>query len=138
MPIRGTARIYGSRDLNGDLIRPGAFQRSLERFRSGRLQIHLMDSHRFFTSIRRKIGEVTALMDSDRRLQFEAELGETGLAMDARRLVESGMVRGVSIGWTTSEFQHVDKGRDIIKGDLMEISLVLFPAQPMAMLTRRP
>ena len=117
--IEGYAALFGVPDLSGDVIRAGAFARSL---RAGGVPMLLQ--HRSGAIA----GRWTRLVEDGRGL-FVRGLIEKG---DARKLASLGL-DGLSIGfrarlWTP----RVEGGRELSDVELVEISLVAEPMQPAA------
>jgi hypothetical protein len=119
--IEGYASVFGKPDISGDVVRAGAFSKSLAR----RRELPLLVGHcegakagRWVRAVEDGYGLfVRGLIDD-----------EAGL-----RLVAMG-ARGLSIGffprvWTP----RVTGGRDLIEVDLVEISLVSEPMQRLAL-----
>jgi HK97 family phage prohead protease len=119
--IEGYASVFGRPDLSGDVVRAGAFARSLAR----RPQVPLLVAHRETARAGRW---VRAAEDGYGLFVRGLVEGEAGIG-----LVKRG-ARGLSIGffprvWTP----RATGGRDLIEVDLVEISLVNEPMQRMAL-----
>ncbi len=121
--IEGYASVFGAPDLAGDVVRGGAFAASL---RSGG-SIPMLLQHRNGAVA----GRWTLLRETGRGL-FVRGLVETD---GARRLLASGL-DGLSIGFRPRLWRPRTHGRELIAVDLVEISLVSAPMQPLARLTR--
>lgn len=120
--IEGYAAVYVAPDLSGDVIRPGAFARSL---RTGRLPAMLLQ-HRSGAVAGRWVRVV-----EDGHGLFVRGLVEVD---SAQRLLASGL-DGLSIGFRPRLWRpRPAGGRDLIDLDLIEISLVSRPMQPGARL----
>ena len=122
----GVASTYGNTDLGGDVVMPGAFDRTLTE--AGK-QRPLLWQHS------QPIGLVT-LTDSPAGLAAEGQLslGAT-LGKDAYVLLKDGVVGGLSIGYQTVKEQFVGDVRQLLEVKLYEVSLVTFPANQMATVT---
>ncbi|MEM5517890.1 HK97 family phage prohead protease [Henriciella sp. AS95] len=121
--IEGYAALFGAPDLSGDVIRAGAFARSLKR---GGLPMLLQ--HRSGAVA----GRWTRLIEDGRGLFVRGLIEGEG----ARKLVALGL-DGLSIGfrarlWTP----RVEGGRALSDVDLVEVSLVAEPMQPLARFTQ--
>ena len=119
--IEGYASVFGGPDLSGDVVRPGAFARSLAR----PAEVPLLIGHRESARAGRWV----------RAVEDGYGLYVRGLIEDAAglRLVEAG-ARGLSIGffprvWTP----RATGGRELAEVDLVEISLVSEPMQRLAL-----
>lgn len=132
--LKGIARHYGQRDMNGHLIRAGAFDESLAAFAAGKVPIPLLDAHNMH-HCRAVIGSVKGIKDSSRRMLFEAQLADTPAAEAVSALYKDGHLDGVSIGYRIHEYTFVDEGVDVIEAELVEVSVVPLPAQKTARLT---
>lgn len=124
----GAASVYNVIDLHGDVIDPGACANSLARKGNTRplLWQHYMD---------RPIG--TAMFaEQESALQCEGfpvagvPDAEAGMA-----LVKAGAISGLSIGFNIIDAEYDGDVRHIKEIDLWEVSLVTFPANPLAQIT---
>lgn len=121
--IEGYASIFGAPDLDGDVVRGGAFAASLRSAGT----VPMLLQHRNGAVVGRWI-----------------QLRETGRGLHVRGLVESegarrllaGGLDGLSIGFRPRLWRPRSRGRELIAVDLVEISLVSTPMQPLARLTR--
>lgn len=117
--VEGYAALFGAADLSGDVVRAGAFARSL---RAGAVPMLLQ--HRSGAIA----GRWTRLVEDGRGL-FVRGLIEGGTAS---RAVATGL-SGLSIGFRVRLWKpRPEGGRDLIDIDLVEISLVAAPMQPLA------
>ena len=113
--IEGYASLFGTQDLSGDRVRPGAFARAL---RAG--PVPMLLQHRSGAVA----GSWTRLREDGRGL-FVRGLVE---ADPARALVRTGQIRGLSIGFRPRVWWTVPgAGRCLADIDLVEISLVALP-----------
>ena len=119
--IEGYASVFGRPDLSGDVVRPGAFAKSLVR----RPSVPLLVGHRESVVAGRWV-----------------RLGEDGYGLFVRGLIEDGAglrmvergARGLSIGFFPKVWSpRVIGGRELIEVDLVEISLVSEPMQRSAL-----
>ncbi|MEQ8556744.1 MAG: HK97 family phage prohead protease [Henriciella sp.] len=117
--IEGHAALFGVEDLSGDVVRAGAFARSLSR--GG---VPMLLQHRSGAVA----GRWTRLIEDGRGLFVRGLIERPG----AQVLVEVGL-NGLSIGFRARLWKpRVEGGRDLIDLDLVEISLVAEPMQPGA------
>lgn len=128
----GLAAAFGNRDLVNDVIEPGAFAKSLANPRA----IKMLWSH----DVRAPIGVWADLRETKAGLEVKGELIlEVQQAREALALMKAGALDALSIGF------RVPKGGATIDRDtgtrrlkeieLLEISLVTFPANPQARVT---
>lgn len=119
--IEGYASVFGKPDLSGDVVRAGAFARSLAR----RPEVPLLISHRETAKAGRWVRAV-----EDGYGLFVRGLIEGAAGIDLVR----GGARGLSIGFFPRVWSpRVTGGRDLIEVDLVEISLVSEPMQRAAL-----
>ena len=129
--IRGYAALFDRVDLAGDEIAPGAFLASLNNDALP-LMLYQHDAHR-------PIGRWTTAHETETGLWVEGRLAEDVQAADeAAALVAQRVLTGLSIGFRTQR-AAAGQGRTkrrLLQLDLVEISLVTFPMQPLARLSR--
>ncbi|MBK74682.1 MAG: HK97 family phage prohead protease [Henriciella sp.] len=117
--IEGYAALFGVADLSGDVVRAGAFATSLRR--GG---VPMLLQHRSGAVS----GRWTRILEDGRGL-FVRGLIERD---EARSLANAGLC-GLSIGFRARLWKpRPDRGRDLISVELVEISLVAAPMQPLA------
>ena len=125
--ISGHGAIFGNKDLQGDIIEQGAFAASLEK-RGGKVKMFYQHSE--------PIGMFTARED-DKGLHVEghALIDDVKQAREAHALVRANVIDGLSIGYRVekngSAFDD-DGTRRLSKLDVLEVSLVVFPANERA------
>jgi len=121
----GYAALFDVRDAGRNVIRPGAFARSLDdRIRKEKGLFPLFWQHRRDA----RIGWIEAIVEDERGLAVKGRIDEpTGGAAQA---LATGKVTGLSIGYRASEFTRTpDGGRELNVIDLIEVSLVTHPLQ---------
>ncbi len=128
--ILGYAALFGTPDLTGDVIRPGAFAPSL--MRRGSAGVRMLFQH----DAGEPVGVWTAMREDDRGLYVEGGLLEAGArGRTAAGLVTAGAIDGLSIGYRpVRAARRAGRGRDLYEVDLWEVSIVTFPMQPGARL----
>ncbi|MGB2572983.1 MAG: HK97 family phage prohead protease [Henriciella sp.] len=113
--IEGYASIFGVTDRSGDIVRPGAFARSLRR-----APVAMFVQHRHGPTV----GRWTRLVEDGRGL-FVRGLVETDAA---RNLILKRGFDGLSIGFRPRVWRQTGAmGRTLADVDLIEISLVNDP-----------
>ena len=126
--IEGYAAIFGERDLNGDIIAPGAFRATLARRKS----IKMLYQH----AAEAPIGRWTAFHEDGRGLYAVGEiLIGSRQARDVHALLAGAALSGLSIGYKTVKADKTSNGRRILEADLWEVSIVTFPMAPRAQVT---
>lgn len=119
--IEGYASLFGVEDLVGDVVRAGAFARSLGAGRS----IGMLLNH----GGRRLAGRWTRLREDGRGLFVRGLVtAETPAGRAALDLIGAGRLSGLSIGFMARDWSpRVTRGRELREIDLREISLVAMP-----------
>lgn len=113
--IEGYASLFGVADSGGDIVRAGAFARSLKRAGSVAMLMQHRDGAR--------AGRWTRMIEDGRGLYVRGLVE----APSALALVARGM-SGLSIGFRPSMWRpRVSGGRELIEVDLVEVSLVQAP-----------
>ena len=120
----GYAAVFDRADRGGDVVRRGAFERSLKR---GPRAVPLLWQH----EPSRPIGRVEYLKEDRRGLRVIARLSEGAAGREAAALLKEGAVRGLSFGYRVRAASG-DAPRELTELDLVEISLVTLPMQPRA------
>lgn len=124
MRFAGYAAVFDRRDTGGDVIRAGAFTRSLAE----RGEVPLLWQHKTGAVI----GRIEHLSEDRRGLRVIARLGEGAEAERVARLVQSGKLDGLSFGYRVREARQDGAQRELTSLDLVEVSLVARPMQPRA------
>jgi len=128
--LAGYASRFDSTDLSGDRVHPGAFSAALLS-RSEKLP--MLFNHE--TDV--PIGVWDDVFEDDMGLYVRGRLFLGSPDADrTARLITSGSVNGLSIGFRTRRHQtRPDGGRDLFDIELWEVSIVAFPMLPSARLT---
>ncbi len=123
MRFAGYAALFGRRDAGRDVIRPGAFARTLAQ-RAG--SIPLLWQH----GPGQRIGWIERAAEDARGLRVIARIdrADGGAALALRR----GAVTGLSFGYRARVFRRDAAGRELLDLDLIEVSLVTRPMQHAA------
>lgn len=124
--ITGYASTFGGQpDHTGDIIAKGAFSDSIAARQTKFLYQH-MDP----------IGVQVDLVEDQHGLLGTWEIVPTALGTDAHMLAKAGVLDSLSIGFITQDAEFRDDGVRVIKKvDLLEVSLVTFPANENAVVT---
>ena len=123
--FEGYASIFNMVDYDGDIVRRGAFAESLRK----RMPV-LLWQH----DTKAPIGKFTSVKEDAKGLKVQGQLSMKGQGLEAYDLLKLGALDGLSVGFVAKEAERDPKtgARIITKADLMEISLVTFPANDMA------
>lgn len=137
----GYGAIFGNKDSYGDVIQKGAFKDSLREWKKrGNMPKMLLQHGSFFGPAEDgiPIGKWTSMTEDDIGLAVEGEL----FALDTQKGryihegLMSGALDGLSIGYIAREVAYGKKPEDpprtLKKIDLLEVSVVTFPANDAA------
>lgn len=120
----GYAAVFDRPDRGGDIVRAGAFERSLRR---GAHAVPLLWQH----DSRRPVGRIEYLKEDRRGLRVIARLSEGRAGRKAAALLKAGRVAGLSFGYLVRRASGA-RPRALEEVELVEISLVTVPMQPRA------
>ena len=126
-PLRfaGYAAVFDRTDRGGDVVRKGAFARAVA---AGGDRVPLLWQHRSGEPI----GRVEKISEDDRGLRVIARLSsQSSAGKEAAALLRDGAVGGLSFGYRVRA-ANAGAVRELTDLDLVEISLVTFPMQPLA------
>lgn len=127
----GMASTYGNVDLDGDIIEPGAFGRALSAKGDSYPLLYQHDHSAPIGLI--KISETQQGLVAAGELNLEVQA-----AREARALMRQGALRSMSVGFMIQDYEinrDAGKGyRRLIKqAELLEVSIVTFPANQQAL-----
>ncbi len=130
--FRGLAAAW-SLDLGNDVIHKGAFERTLDHWRSAkRRPVYLLNGHKA-GDVLDVVGKMTDAVEADAGLETEWQfVPDDPTAEAAFKRVQGGFVTGLSIGYTPiqHEWEQTKDGkriRHLKEVKLHEVSLVVFP-----------
>ncbi|MEL6387652.1 MAG: HK97 family phage prohead protease [Pseudomonadota bacterium] len=123
--VEGYAALFGAPDLSGDVVRGGAFSASLARGQP----VAMLLQHKQGAIA----GRWTRVREDGRGLYVRGLVENRG----AKRLIAHGL-DGLSIGFRPRFWKPGNRGRDLVAIDLVEISLVASPMQPLARFNALP
>ena len=124
LTIAGYAALFDKRDAGRDVIRRGAFARTLAgRADAGAGALPLYWQH----CPDQRIGWIEQIAEDDRGLRVVASIDnpEGGAGVALRR----GTVNGLSFGYRARDFTRDAAGRELKDIELFEVSLVTHPMQ---------
>lgn len=124
MRFAGYAAIFDRPDRGGDVVRAGAFARSLKL---GGKKVPLLWQH----DARRPVGRIEYLREDRRGLRVIARLSLGAAGREAAARLKAGKVAGLSFGYRIRKASG-EAPRELAEVDLLEISLVTAPMQPRA------
>lgn len=120
MRFAGYAAIFDRADRGGDVIRRGAFARSLARAGS----VPLLWQHRR----ERTIGRIERIEEDKRGLRVIGRVSDAEVAA----MLGEGRVAGLSFGYRVRAGVDRAEGRELTELALVEVSVVRVPMQPLA------
>jgi HK97 family phage prohead protease len=131
----GYASTFGNVDSDRDVIAQGAFTKSLKRKKPK--QVKLLWQH----DRRQPIGVWEEITEDNRGLKVKGRLVlDVNQAREAYALMKAGAIDAMSIGFAIPrdgyEIDEKKRVRVIKEADLWEISVVTFPANPKATISR--
>lgn len=141
MTFAGYGAYFGNTDSYGDVIAPGAFKRTLKtaKAKGGRWPAMLLQHGGFGGDDDMPVGIWTDLYEDEKGLVVEGTLADTQRGRDAYALLKMQprpAIDGMSIGYRARKFTLGTKPdeprRTLEEVELMEVSLVTFPANPLA------
>ncbi len=119
--IAGYASVFDVADKGRDVVRRGAFAGAPPGLPL--LWQHAADE---------PIGRVERLAEDAKGLRVIAGLADTRRGREALALVRSGALTGLSFGYRVKRGRATRTGRELLAVELIEVSLVTFPMQPLA------
>ncbi len=121
--LAGYASVFGVADKGGDVVLPGAFAGAATR-------LPLLWQH----DAKEPIGFVESLGEDARGLRVVARVIDSGRGAQVARLVAAGAIDGLSFGYRVkaSHQDRVRAVRALEKLEIIEVSVVTFPMQPLA------
>lgn len=113
--ISGYFSAFNIKDSDGDIIRPGAFKRSIDEwFPKGRIK-HLMNH-----DPSKPLGVLQVLKEDEYGLYYESKIGTHNLGQDFLKMVESDLVKEHSIGFSVIREQKGQDGNEMFDLKLYE------------------
>ena len=133
--FEGYAAVFGNVDAWDDIIVAGAFKATLKEHRGKKTMPALLWQH----DSREPIGVWESMAEDDHGLFVKGRLlrADVQKAAEAYALLQAGALSGMSIGYYARDYSVDEKTwiRTIKKIDLLEASLVTFPANESARVT---
>lgn len=129
--FQGYASVFHTLDNNGDIVMPGCFKEAVESFQKHEKSPKMLWQH----DTEFPIGKWTHLREDSYGLYVSGKLFlDLPKAKEAYTLMKEGELKGLSIGYNVlkSSPRCGAKATMLEKVDLMEISLVTFPANHQA------
>jgi len=120
----GYAAVFDRVDNGGDVVRSGAFARSLER----RGPIPLLWQHKAGAVI----GTIDQISEDKRGLRIIGRVGGGERGQRVADMVRDREIDGLSFGYRVRRSARRDGVRELMDLDLIEVSVVSMPMQPLA------
>ena len=117
--VSGYGSVFGNVDRGNDVVMPGAFAESLA---SGLIP-KMLWNHRSDELC----GVWDEIAEDAKGLRVSGRVAETVRGNDISKLLDIGALDAMSIGYKTVEERYENDVRLIVKAELWEISLVVFP-----------
>jgi HK97 family phage prohead protease len=138
--FEGYGSVFNNVDAYGDVIAPGAFADTLAQSRSsGQWPAMLLNHGGFFGGDELPIGVWTDIKEDERGLAVRGRLVSSPRGQEVRELLKikpRPALNGLSIGFRAKAFDRGTKPdeprRKLTKIDLLEVSIVTFPANDQA------
>lgn len=131
----GYGSVFGVEDSYSDIVVPGAFAKSLARWKKKGIKPALLWQH----NQHKPCGVITSLSEDKNGLVMEAQLAlGTQIGKEAYEFMQMGALTGLSIGYSTVNDRY-DREKDVRyleELELWEVSLVTFPANDAARITQ--
>lgn len=130
----GYGAVFGNVDWYNDVILPGAFKASLEKWRSKNKMPPVLWNH----NDSEPIGVYTQIYEDEKGLFVEGKLliDDVPRAKSTYALLKAGAIDGLSIGYSTKKANQQGNGvRELIEVDIGEISIVTQPANDRSLIT---
>lgn len=117
--VTGYFAMFGSKDLDGDIIEPGAFSKTIqERGPKGKALIkYLLDHDR-----NKAVAKIDELYEDSKGLYYEAKVGTHTAGKDFLEMVKSGIINQHSFGFVVpKDKSYFDQSRkaNVIKEVMM-------------------
>ena len=113
--VTGYFSAFDVKDSDGDIIRAGAFQKSInDWFPKGRIK-HLLNHNPS-----QPLGILTTLKEDSYGLYYESKIGTHNLGQDFIKMVESDLVKEHSIGFSVIREQKADDANEMLDLKLYE------------------
>lgn len=125
----GLGSVFGNEDLGGDIVLPGAFAKTLARYRKDGTTPPMFWMH----DPTRVPGKWIELSEVEDGLHVKGVLAPTELGNEIHTLLTMDAVKGLSIGYQPTEVDFNKEGTRLLKQvELWEVSVVSLPMNPLA------
>jgi HK97 family phage prohead protease len=130
--FEGYGSVFGNVDYGGDVVIQGAFAKTLADHEERGVMPQMFWMHQ----MDKVPGKWLEMSEDDNGLYVKGEFVETPLGDEIHTLVQQKAVRGLSIGFVTTDRGYDKEGNRLIKEvDLWEVSPVSLAMNPLAAVT---
>jgi HK97 family phage prohead protease len=126
----GYGAYFNNSDSYGDIIAPGAFKASLAKHEAAGTFPLMLLNHDAWDKL--PIGVWKSLSEDTRGLVVEGQLLDTTAGNDVYKALKAGAITGLSIGFLCTGYEINGGVRTITEAELLEVSVVTFPANDLA------
>lgn len=127
--FEGHGSVFNNEDSYGDVVVPGAFQKSLEEHRQAGTLPAMLWQH----DPAQPIGTYSEMREDAKGLYVKGQLLlDIPQARAVHAMLKARAIRGLSIGFVTRGWEWKEDVRIVKDVDLWEVSLVTFPANKAA------
>jgi len=124
--VKGYASIFNNIDSDNDIIRNGAYKKTLSESGS---RVKYLYQH----DMEKPIGKMLSMREDEKGLMFEAEIAKTTLGKDVMELIRAGISTENSVGIMPVRKEMNGEGqREIYEVRLFEVSAVTLAANDEA------
>lgn len=115
--VSGYFAVFGNKDLDGDVIEPGAFTKTIqERGPAGKQLIKYLLDH----DKNKVVAKMINLYEDQKGLRYEAKIGTHAAGQDFQKMVESELINQHSFGFRTIKEMYDDQAKaNLIKEVMM-------------------
>jgi HK97 family phage prohead protease len=115
--VSGYFAVFGNKDLDGDVIEPGAFTKTvMERGPQGKQLIKYLLDH----DKNKVVAKITNLYEDNKGLRYEAKIGTHSAGQDFQKMIESELINQHSFGFRTIKEQFDQEAKaNLIKEVMM-------------------
>jgi HK97 family phage prohead protease len=115
--VSGYFAVFGNKDLDGDVIEPGAFTKTImERGPQGKQLIKYLLDH----DKNKVVAKITNLYEDNKGLRYEAKIGSHSAGQDFQKMIESELINQHSFGFRTIKEQFDQEAKaNLIKEVMM-------------------
>lgn len=133
--VAGYASTFNSVDHYGDTIAPGAFTNTIQKHQAEGTRIPVLFQHD--TTLGSHVGYIDTATEDEHGLYVTIKLDDDETGTKAFNLCKSRRINAMSIGFRSiaDEPNPDGDGYLITEADLVEVSLVMSPANPEALIT---